>query len=113
MTIQHVQPRFIRHLNAPGYLGMDRIKFDAQVRPYLTEVRLGPQSIAFDRLELDEYQAGGQIGEERRDLIALELLAQFHLAVSVHTVNLEHVLGQIEADGGELHGGRSFRVEFW
>jgi len=48
-------PRLIRLRDAPGYLGMDRNKFNAEVRPDLTEVRLGPQSVAFDRLELDAW----------------------------------------------------------
>ena len=48
-------PRLIRLRDAPGYLGMDRNKFNAEVRPGLTEVPLGPQSIAFDRLELDAW----------------------------------------------------------
>jgi predicted DNA-binding transcriptional regulator AlpA len=48
-------PRLIRLRDAPGYLGMDRNKFNADVRPDLTEVWLGPQSVAFDRLELDAW----------------------------------------------------------
>ncbi|MES2784310.1 MAG: hypothetical protein V4684_02535 [Pseudomonadota bacterium] len=32
--------------------------------------------------------------------------------MAVHAVNLEDVLGQIEADCPNLHGGRSFRVEW-
>lgn len=47
--------RFIRLRDAPGYLGMDRNKFNALVRPTLTEIPLGAQSIAFDRLELDAW----------------------------------------------------------
>ena len=34
---------------------MDRNKFNAEVRPYLTEIPLGKQAIAFDRLELDAW----------------------------------------------------------
>ena len=48
-------PRLIRLRDAPGYLGMDRNKFNADVRPRLTEIPLGKQSIAFDRLELDAW----------------------------------------------------------
>jgi len=50
-----ILPRLIRLRDAPGYLGMDRNKFNADVRPHLTEVPLGPQAIAFDRLELDAW----------------------------------------------------------
>jgi hypothetical protein len=34
---------------------MDRNKFNIEVRPSLTEIWLGPQSVAFDRLELDAW----------------------------------------------------------
>ncbi len=71
-----------------------------------------PRPVVRTRTRLHADQAGGQIGEERCNLLTLELLAQFHLAVSVHAVDLEHVLGQIEADCRNLHGGRSFRFEW-
>jgi hypothetical protein len=48
-------PRLIRLRDAPGYLGMDRGKFGEMVRPYVTEVKLGKQAVAFDRLELDGW----------------------------------------------------------
>ncbi len=34
---------------------MDRNRFNLEVRPYVTEVRIGTQGIAFDRLELDAW----------------------------------------------------------
>lgn len=46
-------PRLIRFRDAPTYLGMDRNRFNSEVRPDLTEVPIGSQGIAFDRLELD------------------------------------------------------------
>lgn len=48
-------PRVIRFRDAPRYLGMDRNRFNAEVRPYLTEVPIGTQGIGFDRLELDAW----------------------------------------------------------
>jgi hypothetical protein len=55
-------PRLVRLRDAPFYLGMDRNRFNSEVRPYLTEIPIGEQGIAFDRLELDrwvdEYVAG-------------------------------------------------------
>lgn len=48
-------PRIIRFRDAPSYLGMDRNRFNAEVRPYLTEVPIGAQGIGFDRLELDAW----------------------------------------------------------
>jgi hypothetical protein len=50
-----VLPRFIRHRDAPRYLGMDRHRFNAEVRPTLTEIPIGEQGIAFDRLDLDDW----------------------------------------------------------
>jgi hypothetical protein len=34
---------------------MDRHRFNADVRPYLTEIPIGEQGIAYDRLELDDW----------------------------------------------------------
>src|SRR5262245_60807494 len=48
-------PRLIRFRDAPRYLGMDRNRFNAEVRPLLTEIPIGRQGIAFDRLELDSW----------------------------------------------------------
>lgn len=45
----------IRFKDAPAYLGMDRNRFNAEVRPYVTEIRPGKQGIAFDRLDLDAW----------------------------------------------------------
>ena len=39
----------------PAYLGMDRNRFNAEVRPHLTEIPIGKQGIGFDRLELDAW----------------------------------------------------------
>jgi hypothetical protein len=51
------QPRVLRFRDAPSYLGMDRNRFNLEVRPYLTEVPIGTQGIGFDRLELDAWFA--------------------------------------------------------
>ncbi|WP_051670320.1 MULTISPECIES: hypothetical protein [unclassified Methylomonas] len=48
-------PRFIRIRDAPFYLGMDKNRFNAEVRPALTEIKIGTQGIAFDRNELDAW----------------------------------------------------------
>lgn len=48
-------PRLIRFRDAPYYLGMDRNRFNAEVRPELIEIPVGTQGIAFDRLELDAW----------------------------------------------------------
>ncbi len=48
-------PRLVRFRDAPNYLGMDRNRFNAEVRPFLTRIPIGHQGIAFDRLELDAW----------------------------------------------------------
>ena len=50
-----IAPRLIRLRDAPFYLGMDRNRFNAEVRPYLIEIPIGKQGIAFDRLDLDNW----------------------------------------------------------
>jgi hypothetical protein len=50
-----LMPRVLRLRDAPRYLGMNRNLFNAEVRPCVTEVRIGRQGIAFDRLELDAW----------------------------------------------------------
>ena len=47
--------RLLRLRDAPMYLGMDRNRFNNEVRPHLTEIPIGTQGIAFDRLELDRW----------------------------------------------------------
>ena len=48
-------PRLVRFRDAPNYLGMDRNRFNAEVRPFLTNIPIGQQGLAFDRLELDAW----------------------------------------------------------
>ena len=48
-------PRLVRLRDAPAYLGMDRNRFNNEVRPDLTSIPIGQQGIAFDRLELDAW----------------------------------------------------------
>jgi len=62
-------PRFIRLRDAPGYLGMDRNRFNAEVRPRITQIPIGRQGIAFDRLDLDRFaeeykQRNGRVPEK-------------------------------------------------
>ena len=48
-------PRIIRFRDAPFYLGMDKNRFNKEVRPFITEIKIGTQGIAFDRLDLDAW----------------------------------------------------------
>jgi len=50
-----IQPRILRQRDAPAYCGMDRNRFDHEVRPQLTEIPIGVRGIAFDRHELDAW----------------------------------------------------------
>lgn len=55
MNESKLLPRLIRFRDAPEYLGMDRNRFNSQVRPYVIEIPIGTQGIAFDRLDLDAW----------------------------------------------------------
>jgi hypothetical protein len=64
-------PRFIRLRDAPHFFGMDKNRFNHEVRPLLTEIRIGKQGRAFDRLEMEaaaeEYKSrNGRPAAERR-----------------------------------------------
>lgn len=65
-----IQPRVIRHKEAARYLGVNVNYFNKFIRPELTEVQYGPQMIAFDRCELDEWfdnykSSNGRPGEAK------------------------------------------------
>ena len=47
--------RIIRLRDAPHYLGMNKNRFNAEVRPYLVAVPIGKQGVGFDRLALDAW----------------------------------------------------------
>jgi hypothetical protein len=53
LRTSQIAPRLLRVRDAPAYVGVDRNKFNADFRPYLTEIPLGRQALAFDRIELD------------------------------------------------------------
>jgi hypothetical protein len=48
-------PRVIRAGAAPTYLGMDRNRFNREVKPFLLAVSIGNQGIGYDRLDLDAW----------------------------------------------------------
>jgi predicted DNA-binding transcriptional regulator AlpA len=54
-TSRSLLPRLIRLRDAAYYLGMDRNRFNAEVRRQLTTIPIGRQGVAFDRLELDAW----------------------------------------------------------
>lgn len=53
--VHEFPPRLLRLRDAPSYLGMNKNLFNEQVRPFLTEIPIGKQGIAFDRLDLDAW----------------------------------------------------------
>ena len=48
-------PRLVRLRDAPVYLGMDKNRFNRDVRPRVVAIPVGTQGIAFDRLDLDAW----------------------------------------------------------
>lgn len=61
---------------------------------------------------LHANQAGGQIDKETRHLLALERFVEHGLAMLINAVDLKHILGQVDANGCNLHGGRSCWFEW-
>ena len=54
-TLSPLLNRYVRFRDAPNYLGMNRNRFNEIVRPYVTEIYISKQALAFDRLELDHW----------------------------------------------------------
>ena len=50
-----MQPRLIRLRDAPNYLGMDKNRFNKEVKPCLSIIPIGKRGIVFDRLDLDAW----------------------------------------------------------
>ena len=50
-----ILPRFIRLRDAGLYLGMDKNRFNVEVRPHLIVVPIGIQGVSFDRIDLDQW----------------------------------------------------------
>jgi hypothetical protein len=46
--------RLVRLKDAPRYLGLDKNFFNREVRPVLTEIRIG-RAVLFDREDLDDW----------------------------------------------------------
>ena len=68
-----IVPRVIRLRDAPAYLGMDKNRFNDEVRPFLTEVPMGAHGVAFDRLDMDAWweayiAARGRPGRNKKEL---------------------------------------------
>ncbi|WP_246247033.1 hypothetical protein [Candidatus Methylobacter favarea] len=71
-TFTPLLPRLIRIKDAPFYLGMDKNRFNQEVRPQLTEMKIGTQGIAFDRLDLDAWVDDLKSRSEQPDTHQLE-----------------------------------------
>ena len=48
-------------------------------------------------------QASGKLAKKVQDLLAPQLTGDDNLARTIHAVNLEYVLGEINADGVNMH----------
>src|SRR5262245_10509807 len=69
----YILPRYLRLRDCPRYLGMDRHRFNSEVRPCLIPIPIGKQGIAFDRLDLDAWadhykSCSGRPPDERKKL---------------------------------------------
>jgi hypothetical protein len=66
-----LRPRFIRLRDAPSYFGMDKNRFNREIRRLLTQIPIGRQGVAFDLLEMEtaaeEYKRrNGRPAAQRR-----------------------------------------------
>ncbi len=50
-----ILPRLIRIRDAPDYLGLDRNRFNIEVRPYWVGIPIGEQGVGFDCLDLHAW----------------------------------------------------------
>lgn len=66
-------PRVMRPKYASYYLGVDKNRFNTEIRPHLRVIAIGKQGIAFDKVDLDKYvdenmkgvgKPGSQLKEE-------------------------------------------------
>lgn len=71
-----ILPRFIRLRDAPFYLGMDRNRFNQDVRPYVDEIAIGKQGVAFDRIDLDVWADAYKQSNTRRVRARTSLLGE-------------------------------------
>ena len=67
-----VQPRVFRLADACRYLGVSKTIFNREVRPHVTEIKYGGRSVAFDRLDLDNWleqykSCNGRLGQSQGD----------------------------------------------
>lgn len=60
-----MQSRLIRWRDTPNYLGMDKNRFNREVKPLLSIIRIGKRGIAFDRLDLDAWVEQYKQGNDR------------------------------------------------
>jgi hypothetical protein len=61
---------------------------------------------------LDADQARRQVDEERGHLVSAQLLLDENFAMHVDPVDLKHVLGQVNTNSRDLHGGCPFRFKW-
>lgn len=87
-----ILPRFIRYRDAPEYLGMDRNRFDAEVRsdPEMIEIPIGVRGIAFDRHDLDAWKRD-EPGRRRQRALAARR-ARFATRAETHRAHRVRVL---------------------
>lgn len=57
MKEKNIEPYFIRLRDAPFYLGMDKNRFNTEVRPMLQNIPIGKHGISFDRDDLKAWAA--------------------------------------------------------
>lgn len=55
MSDAQIPPKVIRLKDAPRYLGMNKNRFNKDIKPILPILRIGVRGIGFDRVDLDQW----------------------------------------------------------
>ncbi len=55
MSDSKIPPKVIRLKDAPRYLGMNKNRFNRDIKPILPILRIGVRGIGFDRVDLDQW----------------------------------------------------------
>jgi hypothetical protein len=89
--ISPILPRFIRLRDANFYLGMDRNRFNSEVRPYVTEVRIGARCCR-PRLVCREFVSAGSDNRffDNTEVVGRPRIVAAVLALRTLPVTLHH-----------------------
>lgn len=87
-------------------VGLDELRGDPpRIMPRLSQL---PRPVGTASIGFHANQARRKLGEKGQHLLASQSLAQDHLFLLIHPVDLKHILGQIDPNAHDLHLGSPF-----